>query len=125
VVAAGTTFDEPLGFDLAAFWTAWAADFERRQPACDVVVDLGPDVVDDVGRALGDEAGRRARAARPGADGRRRVTLRFTSPEAARHRLAGLGDRLRVIEPVALRRELADLARRTLEAHGDEIPAGD
>jgi hypothetical protein len=50
------------------------------------------------------------------------VTLSFTSPDAARYRLAGLAHLVRVLQPAHVRHDLVAHAKRALSVNGDDGP---
>jgi predicted DNA-binding transcriptional regulator YafY len=105
----------PDGFDLAAFWDRWSAEFmtsrsrvEVRLRATATALGIFPYVFGDAGR-------RAAEAAGPvDADGLREVTLTFEEERVAAHRLAGFGGEIAVISPLTVRTELIATARELL-----------
>lgn len=117
----------PDGFDLAAFWVAWEADYAASLPTFEAQVRLGP-----IGRrykgALGAVAPRAASEEEPEPDGEGwvRQTLTFDDRRSAVAALLALAPDVEVIEPVALREELAAAARRLVERNGTPpAPIGD
>jgi predicted DNA-binding transcriptional regulator YafY len=105
----------PDGFDLAAFWERWSAEFmtsrsrvEVRLRATATALGIFPYVFGDAGR-------RAAEAAGPaGADGLCEVMLSFEEERVAAHRLAGFGGEIVVISPDTVRTELIATAREML-----------
>lgn len=99
------TFDRPEGFDLAATWAAWAADFERRLHRDEATVRLAPAALDRIpylmnramARNIGDGIGP------PDADGWTTVTLPIESVKHAHADFLRLGADIEVISPPALR----------------------
>ena len=109
----------PPGFDLAAFWDQWSAEFEASRPqilvrgrATPLALGIFPSVFGDAGRRAAGEAGP------PGPDGRREVTLTFEEEAAAVHRLAGFGGEVEVTEPAAVRDGLIETATALLARYG-------
>ena len=110
----------PDGFDLAAFWERWSAEFvtsrsqvEVRAWATATALAIFPFVFGDAGR-------RAAGAAGPaGQDGRREVLLTFEEERVAAHRLAGFGGEVEVISPAAVRAGLVATARELLARYRD------
>ncbi|WP_432839426.1 helix-turn-helix transcriptional regulator [Dactylosporangium sp. CA-092794] len=113
-------FEPPAGFDLAAFWARWTAEFEARFGGLTVTVRLSPDGV----RAATEVLGAPLPEAGPGDgdDGGRTVRLRFDSVAAARRRLLGFGADAEVLEPIELRAEVAEAARRTAARYERPAP---
>jgi predicted DNA-binding transcriptional regulator YafY len=109
----------PAGFDLAAFWDQWSAEFEASRPQIRVLAWATPLALGIFPYVFGD-AGRRAAAdAGPaGPDGRREVTLTFEEEPAAVHRLAGFGGEVEVTEPASVRGGLIETAAALLARYG-------
>jgi predicted DNA-binding transcriptional regulator YafY len=117
------TFERPPDFDLAAFWQSWCADVEDNRLSYPVSLRVASEFIPwltyHFGDAIRDEI-RRAESARAGpgdAEGWIRLTVPFETLEEARERLLGLGCAVEVLEPIALRRSLADFARQVLEMY--------
>jgi predicted DNA-binding transcriptional regulator YafY len=105
----------PDGFDLAAFWDRWSAEFmtsrsrvEVRLRATAAALGIFPYVFGDAGRRAAEAAGA------AGADGLREAVLTFEEERVAAHRLAGFGGEIAVISPDAIRTELIASARGLL-----------
>jgi predicted DNA-binding transcriptional regulator YafY len=108
-------FVRPAGFDLAAFWERWSADFEGTRPRVRVVVRASPAAVRIMPEVFGDEArAALAAGAGPDAEGWTEVTLTFEHEAAAAHRLAGFGGTVEVRTPRAVRARLVEIAASTL-----------
>jgi predicted DNA-binding transcriptional regulator YafY len=97
-------FEREEGFDLAAFWQAWCADFEASLPRYRVVLRVAADVVPMLPNIYGEgvrtiivEQGRTEE------DGSLIVPLTFESFETARSSVLGLVTGAEVIEPQELR----------------------
>jgi predicted DNA-binding transcriptional regulator YafY len=105
----------PPGFDLAAFWARWSADFEASRPRIQVTLRASPGALAAFPEVYGPAAGPALAAALPpGADGWQVVTLSFEHELAAVHRLAGFGGQLEVLGPPSVRARLQATARAIL-----------
>jgi predicted DNA-binding transcriptional regulator YafY len=105
----------PDGFELAAFWARWSAEFEASRPRLEVRLAASPDALSAFGEVFGPAAAPALEAAEPGdQDGWRVVTLSFEHERAAVHRLAGFGDQVEVLDPPAVRAVLLATAREIL-----------
>lgn len=107
-------------FDLPGFWDRRSAQFARSLLRTEVTVRVSeagamrlPHVTD---RAAAQEA--LERAAPPGADGWRTVTLPVESLDVAYGQLLALGPELEVLEPAAFRARLAEAAERLRDLYG-------
>ena len=105
----------PDGFELAAFWARWSAEFEASRPRLEVRLAASPGALAAFGEVFGAAAAPALEAAEPpGQDGWRVVTLSFEHERAAVHRLAGFGDQVEVLDPPSVRAELLATAREIL-----------
>jgi predicted DNA-binding transcriptional regulator YafY len=105
----------PDGFELAAFWARWSAEFEASRPRLEVRLAASPGALAVFGEVFGAAAAPALEAAEPpGQDGWRVVTLSFEHERAAMHRLAGFGDQVEVLDPPSVRAELLAIAREIL-----------
>jgi predicted DNA-binding transcriptional regulator YafY len=105
----------PAGFELAAFWAHWSAEFEASRPRLEVRLAASPDALSAFGEVFGPAAAPALEAAEPpGQDGWRVVTLSFEHERAAVHRLAGFGDQVEILDPPAVRAALLATAREIL-----------
>jgi predicted DNA-binding transcriptional regulator YafY len=108
-------FARPAGFDLAAYWTAWARDFEARMQRGQATLRLSPEGLRrlaHLGPAAVEMAARTAGP--PDAEGWVRATIPIeidSLPHAAQEVLK-LGADGEVLEPAELRDHLAGLAAR-------------
>ena len=110
----------PDGFDLAAFWARWSADFVTSRSQVEVRVRATAAALAIFPYVFGDAGRRAAAAAGPaGADGLREVVLTFEEERVAAHRLAGFGGEVAVISPAAVRAELVATARELLARYGE------
>jgi predicted DNA-binding transcriptional regulator YafY len=105
----------PAGFELAAFWARWSAEFETSRPRLEVRLAASPHALSAFAEVFGPAAAPALEAAEPpGQDGWRVVTLSFEHERAAVHRLAGFGDQVEVMDPPAVRAVLLATAREIL-----------
>lgn len=119
-----TVTDEPVvrpdGFDLAGYWAEATAAYERDTPRATVTVRVHPRSIGMLAEIVGERAVRNAErlAADDDPDGWRRLRLDIDWPEEVPARLVALGDAVEVLEPLELRREVVEVARRWLARHG-------
>jgi predicted DNA-binding transcriptional regulator YafY len=101
-------FAPPDGFDLAAYWRDYQADFHARLHSGEAVVLLAPDAAARLtgagGQALADTG-----VTEP--DGRVRAVLPIESLDHAHRRFLAMGTDVEVVEPPELRARLAETAR--------------
>jgi predicted DNA-binding transcriptional regulator YafY len=111
-------FERPPGFDLAAFWRRWSAEFEASRPRIPVTLRASPGALAAFGEIFGQAAGPALAAALPpDEDGWRVVTLSFEHERAAAGRLAGFGDQVEVLSPPSVRAGLVATARQILRRY--------
>ena len=111
-------FERPPGFDLAAFWRRWSAEFEASRPRIPVTLRASPGALAAFGEIFGQAAGPALAAALPpDEDGWRVVTLSFEHERAAVGRLAGFGDQVEVQSPPSVRTGLVATARQILRRY--------
>ncbi|GAA2306851.1 YafY family protein [Nonomuraea roseoviolacea subsp. roseoviolacea] len=119
-------FVRPPGFDLAAQWEAYRAEFEARLRRGEAVVRLSPRGLERVPDLMtpGVVAAVRATAAPPDAEGWTRVTVPIESVGHATGELLRLGADVEVLEPPELRHALAATARALTALYaGRDTPA--
>ena len=106
------TFERPSGFDLAEWWAASAAEFDRTLRPLPARLRLSRTGMRWLADALGVAAAQEAAAAagEPDAEGWRVVDVGVESVEVAASQLLALGDHVEVLAPTALRRALRDTA---------------
>jgi predicted DNA-binding transcriptional regulator YafY len=105
----------PAGFELAAFWARWSAEFEASRPRLEVRLAASPGALAAFSEVFGAAAAPTLEAAEPpGQDGWRVLTLSFEHERAAVHRLAGFGDQVEILDPPSVRAELLATAREIL-----------
>jgi predicted DNA-binding transcriptional regulator YafY len=113
-------FERPPDFDLAGYWGASTAAYERDVPRIPITVRVDPSRLELLATLVGgvavDEAQRLADGDDP--DGWTRLRLQVEWPRDAAARLVGMGGFGEVIEPAELRDEIRDLARGSLARHG-------
>jgi predicted DNA-binding transcriptional regulator YafY len=108
-------FERPAGFDLAAFWARWSAEFAASRPRLQVRVAASPQALAVFPEVFGLAVMPALEAAPPpDAGGWRVLTLSFEHEAAAVHRLAGFGDQVDVLDPPAVRARLLAVAREIL-----------
>lgn len=109
------TFQRPEGFDLARFWTDWATEFESTRTApYSVVLRIPPDALAEVEDL--DTGPVVAIEREP--DGWLRVTVQCQAERWARRAVLELGTRAEVVEPMALRTYMLELARGLERLYG-------
>jgi predicted DNA-binding transcriptional regulator YafY len=107
--------ERPAGFELAAFWARWTAEFEASRPRLEVRLAASPGALAAFGEVFGAAAAAALEAAEPpGQGGWRVLTLSFEHERAAVHRLAGFGDQVEILDPPSVRAELLATAREIL-----------
>jgi predicted DNA-binding transcriptional regulator YafY len=109
------TFDRQPGFDLAEFWTTWAAAYEANRWFYPVTVRVRTEALAELERALGRHI-RRTGNAEQGSTSID-VEIAFDHFEQARATLLAYGEAVEVIEPDALRLSIADFASRIVERY--------
>jgi predicted DNA-binding transcriptional regulator YafY len=99
------TFDRPEGFDLAASWAEWAAEFERRLWRDEATVRLSPAGLDRIPYLMTRAMARNVRDAvgDPDPDGWTTVTLPIESIRHAHPEFLRLGADVQVLSPPELR----------------------
>ena len=111
------SFERAPGFDLAAFWTAWASEYEANRWFFLVTLLAEPDAVPELRRDLGRHV-LQTGATEP--DTRRiEVQMTFDHFEHARASLLAYGGAVEVLEPDALRFSIADFAQRIAAVYGN------
>jgi predicted DNA-binding transcriptional regulator YafY len=111
--------DRPEGFELAAFWEHWSAEFEASRPRLPVRLRASPAALAAFGEVFGDVGAEAvAGAGPPGQLGWRELTLSFEHETAAAHRLAGFGGQVEVLSPRSVSERLVRTARGILDRYG-------
>src|SRR5690606_36103040 len=101
-------YERPAGFDLAAFWIASSAAYERDTPRVEVTLRIRPEAVGH----LADMAGTLAWSAREALDasdpdGWRHLRIRLDWPQEVPGRLLGLGANAEILGPPDVRERVA------------------
>lgn len=113
--------ERPAGFELAAFWTRWSAEFAASLPRVNVVVRAAPEAIAAFPEVLGDGAREAiAGASEPDQRGWRVIRLSFDHEIAAAYRLAGFGGSVEVLRPAAVRDRLVATACAIVERYAGE-----
>ena len=111
-------FERPAGFELAAFWSQWSAEFQASRPRLQVTLRASPQALAAFGEIFGQACGPALEAALPPDEhGWRVVTLSFEHERAAAHRLAGFGDQVEVLTPPSVRAILVTTAEQILRRY--------
>jgi len=111
-------FERPAGFELAAFWRQWSAEFEASRPRLPVTLRASPRALAILGEVFGQATGPALAAALPPDEhGWRVLALSFEHDQAAAHRLAGFGDEVEVLAPPSVRAGLVATARQILRRY--------
>ncbi len=110
----------PAGFDLAAYWSESITAYERDTPRIEVTLRVRQDaerwledVLDSSVLASAEEL------PDPEPHAWRRLRLRLDWPREVAGRLLALGDAVEVLEPPALRAEIAQVAEEALARYRD------
>ena len=112
-------FERPADFDLAEFWNVWRQEEEERYSDFRALVRVAPDFIPALGYELGSSVRRRiAQAGEPDEQGWVRLELFFESLYEARKRILGFGGGVEVLEPLALRMSVIDMAEQISGVYG-------
>lgn len=107
--------ERPDGFDLAAFWAGWSAEFAASRPSIEVAVRASPAALAAFGEVFGD--GWDAAVSDPDEHGWRVVSLGFEHELAAVYRLAGFGGQVEVLAPAEVRDRVIATAHGIIERY--------
>jgi len=115
-------FERPAGFDLKTFWQKWCAEVEEERPAYAVRMRVAPHIASNLAWYLGEGQNRAVLNAPPQSDGKDWSTVEwvFESLAEARSRLLALGGAVEVLEPLPLRRAMADYGRQIVARYPDD-----
>jgi hypothetical protein len=112
------SFERRATFDLAEFWRAWCAEHESLLTVFSTSVRVAPGFMPLLPRYFGKFAHDKAdHGSAPDAVGWVEIELSFESFEAARERIHGFGRGVEVLEPIALRRSVADMAEQIVDLY--------
>lgn len=106
--------ERPAGFDLAAFWAGWSAEFAASRPRIEVTVRASPAALAAFPEVFGDGW---PRASDPDSQGWRVVVLSFEHEIAAAHRLTGFGGSLEVLSPIEVRDRIVATAHAIIDRY--------
>lgn len=115
----GETFERPPNFDLERHWADAVAGFEAGLRRGRALLRAAPSALDRIDR-LGADMAEPLRAAAPDADGRRQAEVPIEGIAHAAGLLLGFADEIEVLEPAALRQELAARAARVQALYAAE-----
>lgn len=110
----------PAGFDLASWWAASSAEFDRSLMRYRCRVRLSPGALRNLHHHVGVEAAGDARksAEAPDVDGWQAVTLWTEAEHVACHQLTALMASVEVLEPLSLRSSLRDVGQAIARLNG-------
>ncbi|MCX5269469.1 YafY family protein [Streptomyces sp. NBC_00199] len=102
-------FERPPGFDLAAHWQSYLAEFDARRHQGDALVRLSPRILKQLPDLVEPAVARAAQnsAGPPGPDGRVQVVIPTESVDHAVGMLLRLGSEAEVVAPTELRARMA------------------
>jgi predicted DNA-binding transcriptional regulator YafY len=107
------SLERPVDFDLAAFWQKWCADYENDCPHYEVRALISPSLAARLPQILqGNQLDILNTPPAMQRDDWKAITLTFENLETARTRILGFGGAIKVLEPLALRRSVADYAQQ-------------
>jgi predicted DNA-binding transcriptional regulator YafY len=115
----------PPAFDLPAFWSRWLEEFEASRPQVEVHVRIHRTAIPELERVLAPRDRQEiASAASVADDGGEWLTMTvpFERPEHAHRDLLGLGERVEVLRPPALRERVAASARTVAALYASTAP---
>ena len=108
---AGTDFTRPANFDLAAYWTAWARDFETRLYQGGATLRLSPKGLKKLSLLPPAVSVMAARTAGlPDEAGWTRVDIPIESIDHAANEILALGVEVEVLAPPELREKMMEIA---------------
>jgi predicted DNA-binding transcriptional regulator YafY len=120
-----TGFERPEGFELAAYWRRYLADFEERRHRGAAEVRLSPRGVERLAHLMNPVVAAAAeRNAMPDCDGWVRTCIPIETVQHALGELLRLGADVEVLAPLELRRRIAAVAAAMTRVYGGE-PVGD
>ncbi len=110
-------FERPADFDLGAFWKRWCAEEEQSYSGYPVTVRVSKKALAAVVRRFGARVRDQLADAPESDDGSRILILYFRWIDEARNRLLPFGSSIEVLEPYALRANIADIAEQTARVY--------
>jgi predicted DNA-binding transcriptional regulator YafY len=107
------SFERPPNFNLADFWQKWCADYENDRPHYEVQALVSPSLAPRLPQILrGHQVDILNTPPAMKRDDWQAITLSFENFENARTRILSFGGAIEVLEPLALRRSVADYAHQ-------------
>jgi predicted DNA-binding transcriptional regulator YafY len=120
------SFERRADFDLAAFWEGWCQRYDRGQTLYPVRLRVSPGLLPMLryhfGEALVDVS---AQASSEDDQGWVNLTLPFQDLYQARDHLLRYGCAMEVLEPLALRLSLADVAQQIVDFYSGSVQAAE
>ena len=116
------SFERPPDFNLANFWHKWCADFENDRPQYEVRALVSPLLAKRLPQILRENQPDILNT--PPAMARedwQAITLTFENFETARTRILSFGGAIEVLEPLALRRSVADYAHQIQSLYASDV----
>jgi len=110
VCVSDEVFARPQDFDLVKYWEGWCAEHEAGFSRYTAVLRISPNLIPHLHHTFGQQIVPKIGAATPDAAGWITLELTFSSFFAARERILGLGNGVKVAEPAALRLSVLDFA---------------
>lgn len=111
VESTAVNFVRPPDFDLSAFWTRWAAEYEAGLPKYPVTLRIGPNLVPMLPSILGRGIRPLLEQAVPDASGWRTIEYTFERVEQAQACIMGMGVDAEVLAPASLRQRIIQSAK--------------
>ncbi|MGN9845987.1 helix-turn-helix transcriptional regulator [Nonomuraea sp. H19] len=113
-------FEPPAGFELSQAWERVVEEVEQRRSLTSATVLIAARLLP----ILRDHFGRHCDAGEAAEDGRVRVRVAAPTALSIAEQLAGWGDRVEVVEPDAVKAELARIGAELVRRYGAQWPAG-
>jgi predicted DNA-binding transcriptional regulator YafY len=103
-------FQRPLGFDLAAYWASYLADFDARRHVDTATVRISPDLRERLVDAVEPSVHRAVEdtASAPDGDGWTTATVPIETMDHAHRLFLGFGADVEVLAPVELRERISE-----------------
>ncbi|RPI77656.1 MAG: YafY family transcriptional regulator [Chloroflexi bacterium] len=115
-------FQRKSDFHLETYWKEWCSDVEESQTAYNVTIRVSRDFIPYLSHYFGNSIREKVeRANLPDDQGRIILTVSFETLEAARDRLLDFGRAVEVLEPIALRYSIVDIARQITNLYESQV----
>jgi predicted DNA-binding transcriptional regulator YafY len=103
-------FQRPLGFDLAAYWASYLADFDARRHVDTATIRISPDLRERLVDAVEPSVHRAVEdtASAPDGDGWTTATVPIETMDHAHRLFLGFGADVEVLAPVELRERISE-----------------